>query len=409
MLGRLLMIIPPVTRRVGGILEVESDCVNNLQTYLKNFEHVTFACPLSLSGKSGNILRSIPLNQIASSDRLAYVELPYAYREDRYATHFFATRNMLRKQIDAADVLIFSPHAKFDWVQLAISLARKASRKYVIESDWDHESVQRQALTRLPRSVRKLRKSFWHRSFLNDFERGLRSANLALLQGDDVYDAYRHFSKLAFKVLNVQVDETDQITREDLSDKLSRVAQRSPIRISYAGRAIDMKGPLEWLRAIRSAVELGAEIEATWFGAGDMISEMQTEILSLGLAKCVTLAGTVDRMRVLDALRHTDIFLFCHKTKESPRCIGEALAAGCALVGFDSAYARGLVEEKGGGRFRKVNDWPALGELIASLDIRRSELADLIQAAAQSGRLLDRDIAMQHRVDLIREHVCAAT
>ena len=74
----------------------------------------------------------------------------------------------------------------------------------------------------------------------------------------------------------------------------------------------------------------------------------------------------------MTALKQTDIFLFCHKTGKSPRCLGEALAAGCALVGYGTEYPRELVATRGGGEFAEMDNWQGLVEIVASLDSDRA-------------------------------------
>jgi len=149
--GTLLLVIPPVVRSVKGIYEVEADFANNLRLYLANFNHVTFACPVFPNGEaSGIILRSLALDKIQNADRLSFIPLPYAYREDRYLRHYLATRRLLRAEIAAADYLLFSPHSKYDWPTLAAQLAIKMKRKYDMESDWDHGSVNRLTLAAMP-------------------------------------------------------------------------------------------------------------------------------------------------------------------------------------------------------------------------------------------------------------------
>ena len=81
MTGNLLMVIPSTVRLVDGVYEVERDYANNLRIYLKNFSHVTFACPVSPS-TAHHILRSQPITQIEDSTRLTYLPLPVAYREE---------------------------------------------------------------------------------------------------------------------------------------------------------------------------------------------------------------------------------------------------------------------------------------------------------------------------------------
>jgi hypothetical protein len=49
-----------------------------------------------------------------------------------------------------------------------------------------------------------------------------------------------------------------------------------------------------------------------------------------------------------------------------------------------------------------MDDCEALANAVVSLDRDRARLAALVVAAAASGRTLDRDAAMQGRVELIR-------
>src|ERR1035441_7348259 len=90
MIGKLLLVIPPVVRMINGVHEVEADFANNLKLYLANFSHVTFACPVLFSERDSGILRSVPLSKIQNSDRLSYIALPYTYREDRHLRHYLA-------------------------------------------------------------------------------------------------------------------------------------------------------------------------------------------------------------------------------------------------------------------------------------------------------------------------------
>jgi hypothetical protein len=49
-------------------------------------------------------------------------------------------------------------------------------------------------------------------------------------------------------------------------------------------------------------------------------------------------------------------------------------------------------------------EWQPLAELIIALDSDGPRLARLVEAAAASGQLLDRDTAMQARIELIRTY-----
>jgi colanic acid/amylovoran biosynthesis glycosyltransferase len=406
--GTLLLVIPPVVRTLNGTYEVEADFSNNLRIYLTNFSHVTFACPVFPDREaSGIILRSLPLDKIPNADRLSFIPLPYAYREDRYVRHYLATRRRLASEIAKAQYLIFSPHAKYDWSTLAAQLAIKQKRKYDMESDHDHASAARFHLAMMPAGLNKLRKTIWANSFIKTAESCFSQSSLALLQGQDVFDAYKSIAPNPHKVLNVQISSEDQITPVQLKAKLNRIGEKRPLLISYAGQAIPRKGPLDWLNAIHGISQAGVEFQATWFGDGSLLSQMKREAINLGIEDKVVFPGSVGRNKIMAALKQTDIFLFCHKTGESPRCIGEALASGCTLVGYGTEYPRELVATCGGGEFADMDNWQELVEMIVSLDKDRQKLAHLTATAAASGRLLDRDIAMQKRIDLIKLHLPA--
>jgi hypothetical protein len=83
-----------------------------------------------------------------------------------------------------------------------------------------------------------------------------------LLQGQDVYDAYKDIAPNPKKVLNVVVSTEDYIPAAELQAKLARIESGKTLAIAYAGRMIEIKGPLDWLKAIRNRAKLGALAEA---------------------------------------------------------------------------------------------------------------------------------------------------
>jgi glycosyltransferase involved in cell wall biosynthesis len=403
--GRLFLVTPPNVRAVSRNYEIDADFAKNLSTYLINFDHVTFACPQLSTQKDSGIIRSLPLCEINNHDRLSYIPLPYPYREDRYLRHYLATRKLLRSEIAKADYLLFAPHAMYDWPTLANLLAIKMKRDYGIDSDGDLESATRFSLQAMPFGFNKIRKTFWAYSLSRNVRKCLSNSRVALLQGQDVFDAYKDVAPNPQEVLNIQVSSEDHIPPALLKAKLTRIKERRTLKAAYAGRMVATKGPLDWLKAIGRACEAGVDLQATWYGDGTLMSKMLEEVERLGIRKIVTLVGVVSREEIMANLQKTDIFLFCHMIGESPRCLGEALAAGCSLVGYGTAYSRGLVRPHGGGEFANIGNWQGLAEILLSLDRDRSKLGRLVEAAAASGKLLDRDTAMQYRIEHIRRSI----
>ena len=163
---------------------------------------------------------------------------------------------------------------------------------------------------------------------------------------------------------------------------------------------------MDWLNTIDELSKRGVKLQATWIGDGALLPMMKEFVGERGIGDRVTLPGFIsERTQILDALKDADIFLFCHKTHESARCLGEALACGCALVGYSSAYPADIVASHGGGSFADQNDWIGLADIIQRLAQNREALCGLIRDAARSGRDFDRDAAIREKIEFIKRHI----
>ena len=108
-----------------------------------------------------------------------------------------------------------------------------------------------------------------------------------------------------------------------------------------------MKAPLEWVRAIGAARAQGVNLQATWFGDGELKDEMKALVTDLKLDSCIELYGLErDREKLLARLRAAHLMMFTHITPESPRCLVEALVSGTPMVGYTSSYVEELTETR---------------------------------------------------------------
>lgn len=134
-----------------------------------------------------------------------------------------------------------------------------------------------------------------------------------------------------------------------------------------------------------------------------MLEDMRAEVSARQIPG-LRLDGPITvREELLSELKAAHIFLFCHKTLESARILGEALACGAPLVGYGSAYPADLVSPHGGGIFSEVGDVASLAQTIQELNRDRERLAQLVEAAARSGRDIDRAVALRRRVELVKQ------
>jgi glycosyltransferase involved in cell wall biosynthesis len=407
MAGRLLLVLPSIMKRSGVDLEIDLDFSENLRLYMSSFDSVTVACPVSPENHDSSLRRCLREKDLPWGERVKFIPLPNAYRVNRFLREISAVRRLLRNEIENANCLVFSPHTLIgDWPTVAIHEAIKLKRAYVIEADVVYEKVGRVDLERLSMWRRFIKKNFLIPLFERSHRYCLENSGLALFQGQDVYDAYAEMCSNPRKVYHMPIDEDDYIGPAEVQKKVRELSEGQSLKLCYVGRAIDMKGPIDWLRALHEINKNGVEMSAVWIGDGLLLARMRAMVKDLGLEEKVRLRGYVsDRKEILQTLRESHIFLFCHKTPESPRCLVEALASACPLVGYASAYPKELVAKHGGGQFATLGEWKQLASIVRELDADRSKLGALIRSAEITGRLYERDATMQLRVDLIKEYL----
>lgn len=400
---RLLLVIPAVAYEGGEGARLDKDFANNLSAYLANFDAVTVLCPAlpERAAVPGSVTN---LADMDGADRAMVTLLPEPYREDRYLRHRARVSALIGAEIDRATHLLISPHSAFDWSTLAALIAIDKRRAYDMEADWNLQNVSWAQWREMRPGPNKLRKYLWIKLHTHAYLKCMRGSSVALLQGGDVFEAYKDIAPNARKVLNVQITEADVIDDAALQAKIAPVAAGQPLDIVFAGRAIDMKGPREWLAVLERVYDRGVAFRARWFGAGDMLDELRGLTSRSRAGGAITFEGAVSRAQVMDATRGAAMFLFCHKTAESPRNLVEALASGAPLVGFGSAYSRDLVSRHGGGAFTGMGDVDALAGLVADLHDDRSRLAAMIGQARASAMTFDRDAAIHERIGLIKTY-----
>jgi glycosyltransferase involved in cell wall biosynthesis len=170
-----------------------------------------------------------------------------------------------------------------------------------------------------------------------------------------------------------------------------------------------MKAPLDWVKAIARARDLGVKLHATWMGDGPLRQEMEAMIAEMGLNSVIELTGFVsDRTKLYKKIGESHIMLFTHVTPESPRCLIESLVRGTPIIGYHSEYADDLVNNLGGGRFVPLEDWEQLGNLIAQLSNDRKRLSKLIQEAGKNGARFNDQAVFLERSELIKKHLSEA-
>lgn len=402
---RLLIYAPVALHRKEGKLYLEDQARNGLRLWAENFDLLTVMMPVTDAPmpKSWG-----PLELVGPAlERITVVPLPMAYRPDRFLRQLPAVRRQIRDLIAQADYISFAIGGIFgDWGSVACHEAWKMGRPYGIWTDRVESQVTRRLIGQ-GNWRRRLQARLYHRPMAWLERHLIRRAHVGFFHGGETFNTYAPFSRNPHLVHDIHLSKADHIDPVALDAKVEAAATGSrPLKIVYVGRADPMKGPLDWLEVLDSVHRAGVDFEAQWLGDGTELDTLRAQIFEKGLENRIKAPGfTSDRAAILAALRAADIFLFCHKTPESPRCLIEALASGTPIVGYDGAFARDLISGNGGGVLAPLNDVVALAKQVIELACEPVRRATMVRNAAADGAPFDDVSVFRHRSELIREHL----
>lgn len=395
---RLLIYAPVPLFRAEGQIYLEDQARVGLRLWADNFAKVAAMMPVIDAPPPAGWSAYTP----EDISRVTLHPLPAAYTPLSFARHYSATLKDIAALIEGADVLSFAIGGLFgDWGAVACFAAHRKGRKFAVWTDRVESEVTR--LTAQTGALKtRLRKRLTAGPMWALEKAVIQRADLGLFHGRETYETYAPFSRNPHVVHDIMLDRSVQIDDPQFARKQA-ATETGLLEIVYAGRADTMKGPMEWLGVLWQLRDAQVDFRATWLGDGPMLGEMRVEVSKAGLDDCVSLPGFVqDRAVLMDTLRRAHLFLFCHKTPESPRCLIEALMSGAPIIGYDGAYPRELTEIHGGGRFVPRGDVSALSKVVIALAGARVELVGLQKQARQDGQLFDQDSVFQHRSEILK-------
>ncbi|MCG9884015.1 MAG: glycosyltransferase [Cyanobacteria bacterium] len=404
----LLLVNHVYIRTDRGRIEIDDQTWRDLLQYAHHFPAVTMAGPQWPMDQEQSIssTRWLAIDELPCADRVTVLPLPYAYGLGTFLRTYGKIRRRLGHLLEDHRYRLFTLGSLVgDWAAVAGLEAQRRRLPYGTQCDRVEHEVMRLAArngslkARIEAAIKVPLTERYHRHLL-------RHSAVTLCKGQETYQAYRPHGRATVCIYNTHTQKEDFIPEAALGQKITDALALKPIQVCYAGRVVDEKGPLDWVRALHWAIGRGANLQATWLGDGPLLSAMAALVDELGLGDRVQLPGFVgDRTHVLETLRRSHAIVFCHLVPESPRCLVESLVSGTALLGYGSPYPEGLVQGIGGGRFVKLGDWQALGELLLQLDRDRPAIAHLVRAAAQAGRQFDEDTLFRDRSELLKHHL----
>lgn len=399
-----------------GALYFERQACNGLARWADNFDRLTVACPASplFSVRDDPSIVCDPISSIESIDRITFLPLPSQWRLLGFLAAWPRVVRTLGAAIDAHRYLSFAIGGLVgDWGAVACYVAARRQRRYSVWTDRvEHRVVRSETFSSeassLKRQARRLkaRCTAWAMAWLEAYV--IRRAALGLFHGADCFKAYSPFCRNAFIVHDIHLKATDIIPAPMLSAKLDRLlGTDTPVDLIYAGRAVSMKGVLDWVDTMAALRDQGLSFRATWFGQGEEWGLARDRLRQLGLQAHVEFPGVLnDRQALFERLRSADLLVFCHLTPESPRILIEALMSALPIVGYGSPYPEDLLgDPELSTQLLTAHDPRQLAARLAALMRDRPRLAAVIQRCAEIGTHFSDAAVFRHRSDLIKAYL----
>lgn len=411
----LLLVLPvPFRKNSAGELLIEKQACNGIDRWAENFKLVTVACPTideKTYQSSNTTSEYVPATTLESFARVRLVPLPYSYQIKSYLKNYPATRKLLGGLISSNKYLSFAIGGLIgDWASLAAMEAIKQKRAYSVWTDRVEHQVaknsyqDRQGLRRVYRFLKDRLFQSWLMATAEKYI--ISRASLGMFHGMDCFSAYHNMCKESHLVHNIHLKESDRISRKSLDKKIQHVMQGQALRIVYAGRVAGMKGPFDWIETLNQLQTMGVDFSASWLGDGPLLEDGRQQLKTKNLDDKVRFLGHQKKKEeLLNSIREADIFVFCHKTPESPRCLIEAMLSGTPILGYRSPYPEDLLKNIAKDLLTPKDDTKALAKNIRRFNDNREELAKAMEYCHQISEHYTDKAVFEHRSQLIKKYL----
>jgi glycosyltransferase involved in cell wall biosynthesis len=399
----LVVMVPILKKEEEYFLEAQA--FNGIQKWSENFEKVTVVFP-EKTEELNNSFKWIPIKNL-KNNKIKIITLPLNYKYRKFLYDVIKNRKLLLKEIKNAKYNVFSIGSLTgDWGAIASIIAFFNGIKYAVWTDRVEHNV-----VKINSEKQSFLKKIYNRYFVYNLMKYyhkflIKRSEVGLFHGNDCYIEYSKYVKKSFLVHDIHLNEKDQISLSELNKKKNELIKREYLKICYVGRASEMKGPIEWLEILSGLKKNNIKFKAKWLGDGELLDLMKRKINELDLNENIELLGFVsDKEKIKKELQESDIFLFCHKTKESPRNLIEALKSACPIIGFYSEYAEELIKENNGGILVKNFNKEKIIEEIIYLNKNKIKLIEKIVNAEKDGRKFDDTKVFRERSLIVKENL----
>ncbi len=226
--------------------------------------------------------------------------------------------------------------------------------------------------------LRYLRRLLWLSGEERRRQRLLPRLSGLQCSGTPTHDLYAGRVEDALLFFDNRVFAEDVMTSEKAGAKFDRLKSGHPLRLTFGGRLLAMKGVDELPKVAVALRRLGIPFELTIVGSGPLERQIHQDIERADLSDCVTLLPPMDfRSGWVPFLRErTDIFLCSHVQGDPSSTYPEVMSCGVPILGFDNEAFSGILAWSDGGWAVPLRKPELMAEKLAELHVKRDDVLD---------------------------------
>jgi colanic acid/amylovoran biosynthesis glycosyltransferase len=218
--------------------------------------------------------------------------------------------------------------------------------------------------------------------------------------GVPAYDAYASLVPNALLYFDTRNTASMGISDAELSTRLSHLDENAPLRLGFSGRLVGMKGADDLIEIANQLQKRQVPFSFDIFGAGELLPKMQKKIEEYDLGASVRLRGVVDFATELVPYikSNLDLFVCCHRQSDPSCTYLETYACGVPIAGYNNRAHQGILARHDVGWSVAMNDVKGIVDLIASLNVQRSEIKTKARNAVSFAREHTFEAIFQRRI-----------
>jgi glycosyltransferase involved in cell wall biosynthesis len=182
---------------------------------------------------------------------------------------------------------------------------------------------------------------------------------------------------------------------------LAFLDQNKPLRLTFSGRLIAMKGADHLITLANLLKQRGVLFRFDIFGDGNLLPMMKNRVEHYQLTERVFLHGAVDFATELLPFisNQVDLFVCCHRQSDPSCTYLETYSCGVPIIGYNNRAHQGILDIHDVGWSVKMNAINDLATKIEYLSQHREEIKQKAQTAIEFARNHTFENTFKNRMD----------